>query len=220
MKYVILGSPLSPFVRKVRVFCAEKAIDYELEPISPFSPPEGWSEISPLGRIPVLALQDDDGSRRYLPDSSVICAFLEQMHPEPNLIPTEPFARGDTLWLEEYADSDVAACIGMGMFRPVVVARMSGGEPDTGKAQETYDGPLTRLLDYLDNQLGGKEFYVEDRLTLADISVATSFVNMSHAGFTVDAKRWPAFASFLKRMHERKSFAACIEEEQAMLERL
>ena len=217
MKYTILGAALSPFVRKVRVFCAEKGIDYDLEPISPFDPPEGWREISPLGRIPVLVLQDDDGTKRYLPDSSVICAFLEQMHPEPNLIPTDPLNRGDTLWLEEYADSEVASCIGMGMFRPVVLARMTGGEPDLAKAQETYDGPLTGLLDYLDTQLGDKEFYVEDRLTLADISVATSFVNMAHAGFTVDSARWPRFARFLERMHGRDSFAACIAQERAML---
>ena len=72
MNYTILGSPLSPFVRKVRVFCAEKGISYDLKSVSPFDPPEGWSEISPLGRIPVLALNHDDGSTRYLPDSSVI----------------------------------------------------------------------------------------------------------------------------------------------------
>ena len=59
MRYTILGSPLSPFVRKVRVFCAEKGIAYDLEPINPFSPPDGWREISPLGRIPVLTLTDD-----------------------------------------------------------------------------------------------------------------------------------------------------------------
>ena len=219
MKYIILGAALSPFVRKVRVFCAEKGIGYDLEPISPFDPPEGWRDISPLGRIPVLALQDDDGSRRYLPDSSVICAFLEQMHPQPNLIPTEPFSRGDTLWLEEFADSELASCIGMGMFRPVVLARMTGGEPDLAKAEETYEGPLSKLLDYLEKQLGDREFYVEDRLTLADIAVATSFINMAHAGFTVDATRWPGLAGFLERMHGRESFAACIAEELAMLGR-
>ncbi|MEJ2090196.1 MAG: glutathione S-transferase family protein [Gammaproteobacteria bacterium] len=188
MKYVVLGVPLSPFVRKVRVFCAEKGIDYELEPISPFEPPEGWREISPLGRIPVLALVDDDGSRRYLPDSSVICAFLEQMHPEPSLIPIDPIARGDALWLEEYADSELAGVIGLGIFRPVVLARLTGGEPDLAKARDTVDHRM-------------------------------SFVNMGHAGFAPDEKRWPRFSAFLERMHGRDSFAACIEQERRILAR-
>ncbi len=217
MKYVILGSPLSPFVRKVRVFCAEKGIDYEIEPINPFSPPEGWAEISPLGRIPVLALVDDDGSKRYLPDSSVICAFLEQLHPAPSLIPTEPIARGDTLWMEEYADSELAGVIGGGMFRPVVLAKMMGGDPDVAKAQDTLNNALPKYLDYLEAQLGDAEYYVNNQLTLADIAVATSFVNMGHAGFSVDADRWPKFADFLERVHGRDSFAACISQEKAML---
>ena len=219
MKYVVLGAPLSPFVRKVRVFCAEKGIDYELEPISPFNPPEGWREISPLGRIPVLALVDDDCSRRYLPDSSVICAFLEQMFPEVSLIPTEPIARGETLWLEEYADSELAGAIGMGIFRPVVLARMSGGEPDVAKARDTIHNALPKFLDYLEDQIGDREFFVDDRLTLADISVATQFVNMDHAGFQPDADRWPRLADFIRRMHARASFAACIEQERKVLAR-
>jgi glutathione S-transferase len=219
MKYVVLGVPLSPFVRKVRVFCAEKGIDYELEPISPFEPPEGWREISPLGRIPVLALVDDDGSRRYLPDSSVICAFLEQMHPEPSLIPIDPIARGDALWLEEYADSELAGVIGLGIFRPVVLARLTGGEPDLAKARDTVDHRMPAFLDYLESQIGDREYLVEDRLTIADISVATSFVNMGHAGFAPDEKRWPRFSAFLERMHGRDSFAACIEQERRILAR-
>ena len=217
MKYVVLGASLSPFVRKVRVFCAEKGIDYELEPINPFNPPEDWERISPLGRIPVLALLDDDGSRKYLPDSSVICAFLEQLHPEPNLIPTEPIARGDTLWLEEYADSELAAAIGAGIFRPVVIAGMTGGDPDVAKARDTIDNALPKFLNYLEEQLGDREFFVENRLTLADISVATSFVNMGHAGFSPDADRWPKLTGFLERMHGRDSFAACISQERQML---
>ena len=217
MKYLILGSPLSPFVRKVRVFCAEKGIDYEIEAVSPFNPPEGWAEISPLGRIPVLVLIDDDGSRRYLPDSSVICAFLEQMHPGKPLIPAEPIPRGEVLWLEEYADSDLAAAIGLGIFRPVVIASMTGGDPDLVKARDTIENTLPTFLDYLEAQLGENEYFVKDRLTLADIAVATSFVNMGHAGFSPDPDRWPGLAAFLKRIHGRKSFADCIAEERALL---
>ncbi len=217
MKYVILGAPLSPFVRKVRVFCAEKGIDYDLEPITPFDPPQGWTDISPLGRIPVLALVEDDGSRRYLPDSSVICAFLEQMHPDKPLIPVEPVARGEMLWLEEYADSDLAACIGLGIFRPVALAGLMGQEPDLAQANQTIENDLPKYLDYLEAQIGDREFFVEDRLTLADIAVATSFVNMAHSGFSPDATKWPNLVAFLERMHGRDSFAGFIAAEKKML---
>ena len=217
MKYTLLGSPLSPFVRKVRVVCAEKGIAYDLEPINPFAPPEGWSEISPLGRIPVLALIDDDGSKRYLPDSSVICAFLDQMHPEPPLIPSAPIARGEALWLEEYADSDLAAAIGRGIFQPMVFPRMRGEEPDRAKAEETMAKAMPRFFDYLEAQIGGHEFLVEDQLSIADIAVATSFVNLAHAGFAPEGTRWPQLAGFIERMHARPSFAGCITGERKLL---
>jgi glutathione S-transferase len=217
MKYIILGSPLSPFVRKVRVSCAEKGIDYDLEPISPFDPPEGWREISPLGRIPVLALVDDDGSRRYLPDSSVICAFLDQMHPETPLIPAAPLARGEALWLEEYADSDLAAGFGFGIFRTMVLPRLQGKEPDEAKARDTLENTLPPLFDYLEGQIGDNEFLVEDRFSIADIATATSFVNMGHAGFSVDPNQWPNLAAFVERIHARPSFAACIAQERKIL---
>ena len=217
MKYIILGSPLSPFVRKVRVSCAEKGINYDLEPVNPFAPPDGWTQISPLGRIPVLAMEDEDGSRRHLPDSSVICAFLEQMHPEPRLIPQEPIARGEALWLEEYADSDLAAAIGVGIFQPMVFPRMQGKAPDEAKARDTIENRLPRFLDYLEGQIADNEYLVENRFSIADIAVATSFVNMAHAGFSPDASRWPKFAAFVGRIHARASFAACIEQERKML---
>ena len=217
MHYIILGSPLSPFVRKVRVFCAEKNITYDLEPINPFNPPDGWHEISPLGRIPVLALVDDDGSKRYLPDSSVICAFLDQMHPEHQLIPKAPIARGEALWLEEYADSDLAAAIGVGIFQPMIFPRMQGKDPDETKARNTLENRMPPFFNYLEGQIGDREFFIEDRFTIADIAVATSFVNMAHAGFAPDPEKWPRLARFLERVHGRESFADCIAEERKML---
>lgn len=214
MKYRILGGVLSPFVRKVRVFFAEKGIPYELEPVSPFDPPEGFTEISPLKRIPVLVLLDDDGSQRYLPDSSVICAFLDQMHPENPLIPSAPLARGEALWFEEYGDSELAAAIGFGIFRAVMLPRLQGKEPDLDKARDTIENRLPKSFDYLEAQIGDKPFLVEDRLTIADIAITTSFVNMQHCGFAPDEKRWPRLSAYLQRMMDRPSFRACIEEER------
>jgi len=214
MKYRILGGAMSPFVRKVRVFFAEKGLDYALEPVSPFDPPEGFTEISPLKRIPVLVLEEDDGTRRYLPDSSVICAFLDQMHPEHRLIPEAPLARGEALWFEEYADSELAAAIGFGIFRPVMLARMQGQEPDLDKARDTMENRLPKSFTYLEGQIGDNEFLVGDRLTIADIAITTSFVNMQHCGFAPDEKRWPRLTAYLRRMMDRPSFKACIEEER------
>jgi len=80
----IIGSYLSPYVRKVLVSLHCKQIPYEIDPIVPFFGNDRFSELSPVRRIPVLI---DD--RVTLCDSSVICQYLEDRHPEPSLYPRD-----------------------------------------------------------------------------------------------------------------------------------
>ena len=216
MSLKILGAGISPFVRKVRVVCAEKGLDYELEPVIPMNPPPGWRDVSPLGKIPAL---EHDG--RVVNDSSVICAYLERIAPEPALYPADPYACARATWLEEYADGGLVPVAGPKVFMPVVLRPLlSGGEPESAaidaaaKAMHEEVGPL---LAYLEQQIGDAEFFVEDRLSIADISVASMMVNLRHAGFPPDAERFPKVAAFVQRMHARPSFRACIDEEKQLL---
>lgn len=96
----IIGSFISPYVRKVLVSLDLKGIGYEIDPIVPFYGNDRFSEISPLRRIPVLI---DD--RVTLCDSSVICQYLEDRYPQPRLYPEDLVERARARWLEEFADS-------------------------------------------------------------------------------------------------------------------
>ena len=121
----VYGASASPFVRKVRAVLAEKGIAYELDPVIPFNVSPEFKRISPLGKIPVY----EDGGRT-LPDSSVICAYLERAHPTPALYPKDPYDYGRALWFEEYADTALAGEIGAKIFFPLVVGPLFlGREP-------------------------------------------------------------------------------------------
>jgi len=209
----LLGAGVSPFVRKVRALCAEKRIDYTLTLISPFDPPEGWREISPLGKIPALR---HDG--RVVNDSSVICAYLERIQPEPALYPKDPYDYARALWFEEYTDGGVVPILGPNVFLPVVLRPMlarSAPAPDVIEAAEkTVKEQLAPFFAYLDSQLGDGEYFVGNALSIADLSVASVFVNMRHPGFAIDAQRFPRLAAFGGRMHARPSLATCIAEER------
>lgn len=210
MTITIHGSPVSPFVRKTRVLLTEKDVDYALDKVNPFDPPDGFRELSPLGRIPAMT----DSEKGSLADSSVICAYLEKRFPEPPLYPEDPYEHGRALWFEEYMDTEFAALSGRGIFQPIVVfPLMRDVEPDIAKAKETLHEKLPACFDYLERELDGREFFVGDRLTIADIAVASPFVNMWHAGASVDAGRWPALAAFVERMHGTGSFSRCIADE-------
>jgi glutathione S-transferase len=210
MGFKVIGGNVSPFVRKVRVALAEKGIDYELEGVNPFAPPDGFREISPLGKIPVC---EHDG--RVINDSSVICAYLERVVPEPALYPADPYARARAEWLEEFVDAGLQPVAGNGIFFPTVMAPLMGrGEPDLDEVRRVHDEECAPFFAYLDTQLGDREFFLGDRIGIADIAAATPFVNLRHAGFTPSADRFPRLRDFVKRMHERASFARCIEEEK------
>jgi glutathione S-transferase len=219
MTLTVYGVALSPFVRKVRVFLAEKGLDYKLEQVSIFPPPDWFREISPLGRIPVLR-DDEEGADATLPDSSAICAYIERKHPAPALYPREPFAYGRALWLEEYADSEFAAAAGLGVFRPVVVNRLMGKESDTAAAEQTMREKLPKFFDYFEKEIGTKEFLAGNAFSIADIAAATSFINLAHAGFRPDEKTWPNLTRYLAAIQARPSFAACIAEEKGILAKL
>ena len=158
MSYTVYGASLSPFVRKVRVFLAEKGLDYTLEQVNIFPAPDWFVEISPLKRIPVLR-DESDGQNVTFPDSSVICAYLEKKEGGPALYPADPRDYGRALWLEEYCDSEMAATAGMGVFRPIVVNKLMGKEPDRETADKTVAEKLPRFFDYLEKELTGRHLH-------------------------------------------------------------
>jgi len=216
---VIYGLKGSPFVRKVQVALAEKGVDFEFENASPFAPKDWFLEISPARRIPVLRDRSvgEEGVTGTLPDSSAILAYIERKHPEPALFPKNDFDYGRALWIEEFCDTVLATPVGMGLFRPMVMVKLMGKEPNVDVARKTLEKDLPPVFDYLDAQAKGREFLLGDRFGIADISVATHFVNFEFAGARIDSSRWPHLAAYLERMLARPSFAACVEEERQAL---
>ena len=69
---ILFGSSISPFVRKVLMFAAEKGIALESRPVSPHSDDHEFRAASPFGKIP--ALVDGDYT---LADSTAIVSYLE-----------------------------------------------------------------------------------------------------------------------------------------------
>jgi glutathione S-transferase len=218
MALVVYGSSLSPFVRKVRVVLAEKGVDYQLEQVNPFAPPPEFVAISPLKRVPVLR-DTDVPEPNTLPDSSVICDYLEHKFPEPALYPGDRFERARALWFEEYADSQMAQNLVRAFFFERVVKPMMRQEPDETVCAKARDKHLASTFDYLDGEIRGKAFLAGGMFSVADAAVGTMLVNLDHAGETVDSGRWPDLARYAQALHDRPSFKALIEKERPLVQR-
>jgi glutathione S-transferase len=209
---VVLGGSVSPFVRKVRVFLAEKGLEYELQQISPFAPPPGWREISPLGKIPAFK----DGEH-VINDSAVICAYLERRFPNPPLYPSDDLEYARALWLQEYMGGGVVPVAGPKVFMPLVLRPLMTQKPVDAETEATaarfVEEELPKFFDYLEREIGDAEYCVGSRFSIADIAVASPFVNMRHAGVAPQRRRWPRLRAFLDRVHGRPSFKKLIDEE-------
>ena len=210
---ILYGSSLSPFVRKVLAFAAEKGVELELQPTgAPNHNPE-YLEASPFRKMP--AFRDGDYT---LADSSAIIHYLEARHLEPALIPADPKLRGKTIWFEEFSDTILTSCGAKMFFNRVVAPRFLGREGDLAVADAAEKEELPPILDYLERTVpdpGG--FLVGDRITLADIAVASPFANLAHLNVELDPTRHCRTRAYVNSILERPSFRPWIERETAYL---
>ena len=77
---------------------------------------------------------------------------------------------------------------------------------------------LPPVLDYLEGVIPASGFLVDDRLTLADISVASPFVNLGYIGLAPDPKTYPRTAAYLDKILARPSFAAPLGADKMFLD--
>ena len=216
MSLIVYGAPLSPFVRKVRLCLLEKDLPYQLEIITPFGQPDWYREINPLGRIPALR----DGELT-LADSSVICQYLEEKHPEQTtLYGREPAHRAQIRWLEKYADYELAPLCTFTVFRNRVLKPTMGKSSDEASISTALNDKLPPHFDYLEQQLGNKEYFVDGQLSMADLALACQLVNMEHGGEQLDANRWPMLAAHYARMKARASLQSVLPGEQRTVAKL
>ncbi|HEU0311147.1 MAG TPA: glutathione S-transferase family protein [Sphingomicrobium sp.] len=210
---ILYGSTMSPFVRKVAAYAAEKGIELELQPTGIPAPTPEFCAASPFKKMP--ALSDGD---YCLSDSSAIIHYLEAKYPEPELIPAEPRARGRVIWFDEFADTILFGCGQKVFFNRVVAPRFLGRPGDEAVAEAALRDEWPPILDYVETVMPeGEGYLVGDRLTLADISVASPFANFRHLGIEIDPARHPKAAAYVKRMLDRPSFKHWVDREAAYL---
>jgi glutathione S-transferase len=204
---IIYGSSISPFVRKTLAAAAEKGVAVENKVSAPGNPDPDFIACSPFKKIP--AMRDGDFT---VCDSSAIVHYMEAVQPQPALIPAEAKARARVIWFEEFADTIVVGAAGPIFFNRVVAPKFMGRPGDEAAADKAEKEALPPVMDYLEGVVpepGG--FLVGDGVTLADIAVASPFVNLRH--LKLDLSRWPRTLAYVDSILSRPSFAPLIETE-------
>lgn len=205
----IIGSFVSPYVRKVLACMNLKHIRYEVDPITPFYGNDEFERLSPLRRIPLFV----DGDF-HISDSTVICGYIDEAYQGHPLFPADPKDRARARWFEEFADTRLGDVFIWGLFYQKVVHPIVWGEPgDQARIAKSLSEDIPAALDYLERELPADGFLFGD-IGTADISIASFFVNGGYAGFDIDASRWPRSAAFVERTLAHECFADLLRFEQ------
>lgn len=205
----IIGSFVSPYVRKVLAAMNLKGLAYEVDPITPFYGNDEFERLSPLRRIPVLI--DGDFT---ISDSSVICAYLDEAYPGHPLFPADPKQRARARWLEEFADTRLGDLFIWALFYQKVVRPLVWGEStDEERVRKAQEEDIPAALDYLERELPGSGFLFGE-IGAADIAIASFFRNGAYAGFDVDGERWPLTAAFVQRTLAHPCIASLLPFEE------
>jgi glutathione S-transferase len=193
-KLCVIGSYLSPYVRKVLVVLAHKGLEYEIDPVVPFFGNDAFTELSPARKIPVLL----DGAI-CLADSTIILEYLNEMYPDPDILPGQPAERARLRWFEEYADSVLGDVFIWEYWNQAVINRFVWGkEPDQAILKVTVEDKIPQILDYLESQLPVSGS-IGSQLSVADLSIAAFFRNLALGRYAIDRDRWPVTAGFVGR---------------------
>jgi glutathione S-transferase len=209
---LVIGSYLSPYVRKVLVCLEIKGIAYEVDHIVPFFGDDRFSRLSPLRRIPVLV----DGDL-VLSDSSVICQYIDDKEPAPALLPSDIRDRARARWLEEFADTRMGDVFIWRLFNQIAIRPSVWGEKgDRELVDRTLKEDVPAVLDYLEAEAPVEGFRF-GTLSLADIAIAAFFRNAGWVRFQIDATHWPRAAAWIARTLAEPAFAKLARIEDAVL---
>jgi len=197
----LYGANPSPFFRKARVVLEEKGIPYETEPLVPIPKTPELLALHPMGKIPIL--RDGD---TVVPDSSVICAYLERKFPAPALYPEAPADLAKALFLEEYADTRMGETLGGVFFERVVKPNVFRQPSDESRVEALLEDAVPPVLDYLESQLPDERDSALARFGIADAALGAHLGSLSYAGVEIDARRWPRTARYYRALRARPSF--------------
>ncbi len=199
--------PLSPFSRKVRLSLAEKRIEVELVEERYWEQDPDFLRRNPAGKIPVLKL-----GNRLMSESAAICEFLEELHPNPPLMPNGAEARYEVRrlvsWFDDKFNSEVTRkLMGERVFKKV----MGGGYPDSANVKAGSKA-IKYHLDYMAWLLDQRRWLAGNDMSLADFAAAAHLSCLDYIS-DVDWNRHEVVKDWYAKVKSRPAFRSLLADQ-------
>jgi glutathione S-transferase len=204
---ILYHLPLSPFSRKIRLVLAEKRLPFELRVEKVWERRAEYLELNPAGTVPTLT--EDSGL--VIPDSGVICEYLEEAYPDGSLLGRTLGERVEVRRLVAWFDDKFNAEVSRNLLGEKVLKRMAGaGQPDATALRYGYAALRQHLL-YLGWLAETRKWLAGANLSLADFAAAGHLSALDFIG-DVDWTISPAAKEWYARIKSRPSFRALLND--------
>lgn len=166
----LLGTPTSPYVRKVRLMLLEKNIPHEYLIDPPREPGSLVVRVNPLGRIPALILDDET----CVFDSPVITEYVDTLNDHPILIPRkDALDRMRVKRWEALADGIMDSAVAVRNERV-----RSEDKQEPGNIT-LHNNAITRALDFASISLGNDPWVNGEEISLGDLALFAVLVYLN-----------------------------------------
>ena len=164
-KLTLISHHLCPYVQRAAIALGEKGVPFERILIDLANKPDWFLKISPLGKVPLLVIEEDD-DKAVLFESAAICEYLDETQPGPKLHPADALSRARHRGWMEFGSSILADLwtyettgdarqledkrkILAGKFR-TIEAELSAGPFFAGAAFSLVDAVFAPIFRYFD----------------------------------------------------------------------
>ncbi len=200
----LIGSLSSPYVRKTRIVLSEKKIEFDLVLDSPWVKDTIVTQHNPLGKVPVLVLDDDS----VLYDSRVIAEYLDTVTPNNRLIPASGRERITVKRWEALGDGLLDAAVSA-----LLESRRKDGEKSPGWIKRQH-GKVSAALKVMADDLDEQPWCHGGSFSLADIAVGCA---LGYLDFRFPDLDWRGehgnLAGLYDKLMQRPSFAETVPQD-------
>ena len=192
--------PLSPFCRKVRLSLAEKKVEVELVEERYWEQSPEFMRRNPAGKVPVLKTEG-----KTLTESAAICEYLEEVHPNPPLMPSDRDGRYEVRRLVTWFDDKFHHEVTSKLLYERVNKKITGaGYPDS-KNVKAGAKAIKYHLDYMGWLLDQRRWLAGDVMTLADFAAAAHLSSLDYIS-DVDWNRNSVVKDWYAKIKSRPAF--------------
>ena len=202
--------PLSPTCRKVRLALAEKRLPFELRIEKVWEHRADYLDLNPAGTVPTLV--EDNGFA--VPDSTVICEYLEEAYPDIALLGRDAIDRVEIRRLVAWFDGKFAREVTENLNGQKYLKRIAGrGEPDASLLRAGYAN-LRDHLDHLCWLVENRNWLAGHNLSLADLAAAAHLSVLDFSG-DIDWSKFEPARDWYARLKSRPSFRPLLQDRVA-----